>query len=94
MKRERYLQLIEPAMAIVVKKHEDYGNDRRGLHSFFPFGAVSYVQMLHVKTQRLVSLVENGQAPNFESIEDTLLDSINYSVFMLDYLNQKKEPKK
>jgi hypothetical protein len=90
MDRARYLQLIEPAMAIVVKKHEDYGNKLLGLGSYFPHGALSYHQMLHVKTMRLGSLAQQGTNPNFESMEDTLKDLINYAVFWLDHMDKEK----
>lgn len=73
-------------MEIVVKKHEDYGNADLGLHAYFPFGLPSYVQMMHVKTQRLVSLAKDKREPNFESVKDTLKDLINYAVFTLDHL--------
>ena len=86
MNRQRYLEVIEPALQIVAKKHEDYGVATVGLNAYFPFGSKSYVQMLHVKTQRLVALASNDQKPNFESMQDTLYDMINYAVFMLDAL--------
>lgn len=92
MNRQQYLELITPAMEVVVKKHQDYGNDVLGLESYFPFGSLSYVQMLHVKTQRLVGLTRTGANPNFESMKDTLHDLINYAVFMLDHL--EKDPNK
>jgi hypothetical protein len=88
MNKMRYLELINPAIEIVVKKHEDYGNDRLGLKSYFPFGLKSHIQMLHIKTQRLVSLAQTGQEPNFESVKDTLLDQINYAVFLLDAIDK------
>jgi CRISPR/Cas system-associated endonuclease Cas1 len=73
-------------MEVVVKKHEDYGNDSLGLHAYFPFGLPSYVQMMHVKTQRLVSLAKDKREPNFESVKDSLNDLINYAIFTLDHL--------
>lgn len=90
MNKMQYLDLIQPAIELVVKKHEDY-NDGLELKSYFPFGDVSYTQMLHVKSQRLVSLAgkslnENNAAPHYESVKDTVLDMINYCVFYLDYL--------
>lgn len=74
-------------MQTVVKKHEDY-NSLVKLEQYFPFGDKSYVQMLHVKTLRLVSLADNPK-PNFESAKDSVLDLINYSVFYLDYMEKK-----
>lgn len=88
MDKMRYLELINPAAQIVVKKHEDYGNDVLGLKSYFPFGLPSYAQMLHVKVQRLVSLAKSRQEPNFEGVQDTLYDLINYAVFTLDAIDK------
>lgn len=88
MDKVQYMKLIEPAMALVTKKHEDYGDDKLGLHSYFPYGMPSYVQMMHVKTQRLVALTKLARTPNYESVNDTLIDLINYAVFALDYLDK------
>lgn len=84
MDRKHYLSLIEPALALVAAKHEDYGNQALGLETYFPFGDKSYLQMMHVKMQRLISLVQSEEEPNFESMRDTVLDLINYAVFFLD----------
>jgi len=84
----QYIKLITPAMETVVKKHQDYGDDKLGLHSYFPYGMPSYVQMMHVKTQRLVALTKLAREPNYESVNDTLMDLINYAVFALDYLDK------
>lgn len=86
MDRRQYESLINPAIALVVKKHEDY-NTGIQLEDYFPFGHKSYIQMLHVKVLRLRSL--DGRAGNFESVKDTLYDLINYSIFYLDYLESK-----
>lgn len=87
MTRDEYLALIEPCIEVVEKKHEDYNGETHTLESYFPFGLKSYVQMLHVKTQRLVQLANSEQEPNFESIVDTVKDLINYSVFTLAHLD-------
>lgn len=87
MDKLTYLALIAPAMDIVVKKHEDY-NTGIQLHEYFPFGDVSYVQMLYTKVLRLRSLA--GRTANFEGVEDTLKDLINYSVFYLQYLQETR----
>lgn len=92
MNREQYLKLINPAIEIVVKKHEDY-NRETNVHTYFPFGDKSYVQMLHVKSQRLVSLNKTAAPANFESTKDTLLDMINYAVFYLEALEMQEKTK-
>jgi hypothetical protein len=83
MDQNKYWALIEPAAEIVAKKHEDYGNDEVGLAAYFPHGALSYHQMIHVKALRLGALAQSQEEPNFESIEDSLYDLINYAVFWL-----------
>jgi len=90
MNKVQYYELIEPAVAIVAKKHQDYNNESLGLESYFPLGHQSYAQMLHVKCQRIVGLVKEGNKPNFESVNDTVLDLINYAVFYLDFLKKEK----
>jgi Nucleotide modification associated domain 1 len=87
MDAKTYLDLIRPAMEIVVKKHEDY-NTGIALRDYFPFGDKSYIQMLHTKVLRLRSL--EGREANFEGLDDTLKDLINYSVFYLQYLQEQK----
>ena len=84
---------LAEAALLCIRKSADYNNgapDAGDPHkvdrtSYFPFGAISYAQMLHTKTQRLNSLaikIINGGTPNFESIRDTALDIINYAGFM------------
>ena len=91
MDRARYQELISPAIAMVIKKGEDY-NSAVKLDDYFPFGDCSYIQMIHHKSTRLVSLanLERGAAPNFESIQDTVLDLLNYAVFYLNYLEKRR----
>ena len=90
MDRAKYLSLINPAIVLVVKKSQDYDNGGADdLHEYFPFDDKSYVQMLHMKAKRLVSLTKQTAPPNFESAKDSVLDLINYAVFYLDYLDRK-----
>jgi len=89
MDRQRYTDLIAPAIALVVKKGEDY-NSVVELKDYFPFGDISYIQMIYMKALRLVSLAENT-APNFEGKLDTVLDLINYCVFYLDHMRNENE---
>lgn len=83
---------LAEAALLCVKKSEDYNQGAIGdMHSidrtvYFPFGAVSYAQMLHTKALRFNSLVlkeSSGMAPNYEGLRDTALDIINYAGFYI-----------
>jgi hypothetical protein len=94
MDRQRFVELLEENIKLMEKKHEDYGSNKGGdtpLEDYFPFGSKSYVQMLHVKTLRLKSLIESSREPNHEKVIDTVRDLINYAVFYLDFLDPDVE---
>jgi hypothetical protein len=76
---------ISPAFiqaARLRQSKRDYG----GIKEYFPFGDKSYVQMLHVKTQRLVNLTKTGGIPNHESIKDSVVDLMNYASYYWEFL--------
>lgn len=76
---------------IAIKKSEDYNNGNGQPTSraqYFPFGLLSYAQMLHTKAQRLNSLAQQAKTPNNESIRDTLLDMINYATFAVEAIDK------
>ena len=43
------------------------------------------------KITRATSLLESGKDPNFESLEDTYKDMINYASFAVSYMRGKME---
>tara|TARA_R110002012_G_scaffold5387_1_gene24569 strand:+ start:385 stop:1032 length:648 start_codon:yes stop_codon:yes gene_type:complete len=67
------------------KKKSDYQKDEITLEEYFPFGLLSYVQMIHIKSTRLRSLAQSNNPVN-ESIEDTLLDMLNYVDFTYNFV--------
>lgn len=90
---------VADAQLLVLKKSADYnqagmaGQDAEAAAQadrdvYFPFAGVSYAQMIHVKAQRLNSLVlksmRGGGESNYEGIRDTLLDIINYASFWVE----------
>lgn len=88
---------LAEAALLCVKKSADYnhGMGTEDPHkvdrsSYFPFGAVSYAQMLHTKSQRFNSLVKKGGEANFEGLRDTALDIINYAGFYVASLEKKE----
>ena len=76
---------------LCIKKSQDYnsGNSQPDSRAnYFPFGLLSYAQMLHTKSQRLNSLAQSDKTPNNESIRDTLLDMINYATFAIEAIDK------
>jgi hypothetical protein len=83
---------LADAALLCIRKSQDYNHgqtvnphlvDRTG---YFPFGAVSYAQMIHTKSERFVSITKkslDGGTINFEGLADTALDIINYAGFFL-----------
>ena len=86
-------KVVAPIRELIAKKGEDY-NTKVKLGDYFPFGDVSYVQMIHLKATRLRSLIEKEGPPNFDSVKDTLQDLIAYTTFYLHWLElQQPAPK-
>jgi hypothetical protein len=86
--RAAYLRVFEECLGLSIAKSRDYGDSDPTKKSYMPFGDASYMTMLHTKTQRLVSLIQNaqrGDKPNFEGIDDSLKDLINYAFFYAVY---------
>lgn len=88
---------LAQAALLCLQKSEDYNSDQiQNPHlidrsAYFPFGVVSYAQMLHTKAQRFISLtnkVVKKQTVNFEGLEDTAMDIINYAGFFVSYHKQ------
>jgi hypothetical protein len=66
---------------IMLKKQEDYGPLNI---SHAPGGAMNGLRVrMHDKLARLNNLSNKGDTPNFESIEDTLIDLANYAIIGL-----------
>lgn len=84
---------LAEAALLCIRKSEDYNKASEDADphtidrsSYFPFGVVSYAQMLHTKSARFNSLALkqlSGEEPNFEGLSDTALDIINYAGFFL-----------
>jgi hypothetical protein len=67
--------------AILLKKQEDYGPFNIA-HA--PGGAMNGLRVrMHDKLARLNNLVDTGNTPNYESVEDTLIDLANYAIIGL-----------
>lgn len=83
---------LADAALLCVRKSQDYNHGQSvdphtvDRTAYFPFGAVSYAQMLHTKSERFCSITKKnmgGGKSNFEGLHDTALDIINYAGFFL-----------
>lgn len=83
---------LAEAALLCIRKSADYNHGQSedphciDRSIYFPFGTVSYAQMLHTKAQRFNSLTQvllENRMPNYEGLEDTALDIINYAGFFL-----------
>lgn len=77
-----------------LKKSADYQNPNSRVTQamYYPNGINSIMDMIETKRLRAVSIIDAAQVgvePNFESLEDTLKDLINYASFGVAYLRGK-----
>ena len=72
----------------LLKKNRDYGSSFD--KSVNKFGWIYVAIELDKKKNILHSLLKNKEKPNYESIEDTLLDIAGYCVLSLIYLENKE----
>ena len=97
-------QMLARAGLLVLRKSADYnkneltgdaaGDDSSLRDVYFPLGHASYAQMIHVKSQRVLTLVDaelKGRPVNFEGLEDTSLDLINYASFLAERVAREKK---
>ena len=73
--------IVYELLEILYKKHEDYGPMNI---AGAPGGPMNGLRVrMYDKLARLNNLVDTGDTPNYESIEDTLIDLANYAIIGL-----------
>ena len=92
MTKESIIVLQECA-ELQSKKSEDYQNPNSQVKQAMHYrrGVDSIHDTMHGKMLRAQSLLESGDAANFESLEDTYKDLINYASFAVSYIRGKME---
>ena len=92
MEKESIKILVE-CQKIQEKKSEDYqspnSNIKQAMH--YRRGVDTIHDMIHQKLIRAQSLLESGDDPNHESLEDTYMDMINYCSFAVSFLRGKMD---
>lgn len=73
--------IINELHIILLKKHKDYGPMNI---AGAPGGPMNGLRVrMYDKLARLNNLLDHGDTPNYESIEDTLIDLANYAIIGL-----------
>lgn len=76
----------EDALAVLVKKQNDYGPKNISLA---PGGPLNGLRVrMHDKMSRINHLIDSGVTPENESLRDSFLDMLNYSAIALMVLDE------
>ena len=83
--------ILLEAAEIQEKKGQDYNNAVSSVEQadYYPRGVTSILDIINAKYLRMVSVLETMQAGgkvNFESVEDSAIDMINYASFIVAYM--------
>lgn len=87
------LKVLEECADLQLKKSNDYQNPNSNIQQadYYPRGVASLLDIVHAKTLRMYSVLEAMEndpnyEPNFESLEDSAKDLINYGSFIAAYI--------
>tara|TARA_B100001250_G_C19805198_1_gene792966 strand:+ start:1047 stop:1418 length:372 start_codon:yes stop_codon:yes gene_type:complete len=87
------LKVLQECAEMQTKKSKDYQNDESAVLQAMHYrrGVDTIHDIIIGKVMRATSLIESGNAPNFESLEDSYKDLINYASFAVSYMRGKME---
>lgn len=83
---EKYLEVLKKAINVRAERRKIYGDD-------FSHPIDVEVWTIYQKTFRMIKLYRDGNS-NYEKIDDTLIDLINYALFLLIKLDMQKNERK
>jgi hypothetical protein len=90
------IKVLQECAELQTRKSKDYQNEKSRIvqADYYPRGVASLMDIIHTKTLRLWSVIEAMEndpeyIPNFESIEDSFKDLINYASFGVSYCRGK-----
>ena len=86
------IKIINEAVALQLRKSNDYQNEKSHIKQadYYPRGVLTILDIIYAKVLRMYSVIEAMEndpsyEQNFESIEDSAKDLINYSSFIASY---------
>ena len=93
MKKEKEsIRVLNECAKLQLHKSKDYQNPSSRIQQadYYPRGIATILDIIYAKTLRMYSVIEAMEndpsyEPNFESIEDSGKDLINYASFLVAY---------
>jgi hypothetical protein len=87
------VKVLQECAEMQTKKSQDYQSDESSVLQAMHYrrGVDTIHDVIIGKLMRATSLLESGNNPNYESLEDTYKDMINYASFAVSYMRGKME---
>ena len=92
------IKALRECIELQTRKSRDYQNPNSQIQQadYYPNGVITLLDIIHAKKLRMDSVVAAMQhdpeyKPNFESLEDSAKDMINYCSFIVSYCRGKME---
>ena len=87
-------EVLQRAAEVYKKKSNDYQNPNSRIRQadYYPRGCATILDIMVGKVLRLQSVMEamekdSSYSQNYESLEDSCIDLINYTTFFVSYMN-------
>lgn len=90
------IRVLDECKDLQLRKSQDYQSEKSRIEQsdHYPRGCATILDMAYQKIIRMYSVMESaeaGDSPNFESLEDSAIDAINYLSFFVSYSRGKME---
>ena len=91
------IKVLQECAEVQTQKSNDYQNPNSRIKQpdYYPRGCATILDQMYGKILRMQSVLEamdsGDYEPNFESLEDTYMDLINYASFAVSYMRGKME---
>lgn len=93
--KKESVNVLQECIDLQLRKSRDYQNPNSTVRQadYYPNGVTTIHDIMHAKMLRMKSVMEAMQStdygPNFESLEDSAKDLINYTSFFVAYCRGK-----
>ena len=92
-KEKESIKVLQECAALQIKKSNDYQNPNSRIKQadYYPRGVLTMLDIVYAKVLRMYSVAEamerdSDYVQNFESLEDSAKDLINYGSFIAAYI--------